>query len=60
MEAAAARLLEADVEQLCETRTGDPRVQLGHLLQELDAALPAFSEAIAMTYFSHVEMERAT
>jgi uncharacterized circularly permuted ATP-grasp superfamily protein/uncharacterized alpha-E superfamily protein len=60
MEAAAARLLQADVEQLCETRTGDPRMHLGQLLHELDAALPAFSEAIAMTYFSHVEMERAT
>ena len=31
-----------------------------NLLEELEAALPAFSEAIANTYFSHAEMERAT
>jgi uncharacterized alpha-E superfamily protein len=60
MEAAAARLLNADVELLCEGRTGSKRVRLDGLLEDLGAALPAFSEAIANTYFSHVEMERAT
>jgi uncharacterized alpha-E superfamily protein len=60
MEAAAARLLNADVELLCEARTGNIRTRLDGLLEELGAALPAFSEAIANTYFSHAEMERAT
>jgi uncharacterized alpha-E superfamily protein len=56
MEAAAARLLHADVESLCEA----PRTQLDSLLEDLEATLPAFAEAIANTYFSHAEMERAT
>ncbi|MGA3222447.1 MAG: circularly permuted type 2 ATP-grasp protein [Acidobacteriaceae bacterium] len=60
MEAAAARLLHADVELLCESRTNTNRIELDSLLEDLDAALPAFSEAIANTYFSHAEMERAT
>ncbi len=60
MEAAAARLLNADVELLCEGRTGSKRARLDGLLEDLGAALPAFSEAIANSYFSHVEMERAT
>ncbi len=41
-------------------RTGGPRNRLDDLLEDLGAALPAFSEAIANTYFSHAEMERAT
>jgi uncharacterized alpha-E superfamily protein len=60
MEAAAARLLHGDVEQLCEARNGTNRTQLDALLENLDIALPAFSEAISNTYFSHAEMERAT
>ena len=60
MEAAAGRLLHADVELLCDTRTGTNRTELDSLLENLDAALPAFSEAISNTYFSHAEMERAT
>ena len=60
MEAAAARLLNADVELLCEAHTGSIRTRLDGLLEELGAALPAFAEAIANTYFSHAEMERAT
>ena len=59
MEAAAARLLHADVELLCEG-TGSRPTRLDSLLEDLGAALPAFSEAIANTYFSHAEMERAT
>jgi len=59
MEAAADRLLAADVQVLCEARTGNRRTRLDHLLEELGAALPAFSEAIAFTYFSHATMERA-
>jgi hypothetical protein len=58
MEAAASRLLHADVELLCEAGTN--RTRLDSLLENLDTALPAFSEAISNTYFSHAEMERAT
>ena len=58
MEAAASRLLHADVELLCEAGTN--RARLDSLLENLDTALPAFSEAISNTYFSHAEMERAT
>jgi uncharacterized alpha-E superfamily protein len=60
VEAAAQRLLQADVQLLCEVRTGGIRDRLDALLEGLGAALPAFSEAIANTYFSHAEMERAT
>jgi uncharacterized alpha-E superfamily protein len=60
MEAAAARLLNADVELLCEGPAGNRRTRLDNLLEDLEAALPAYSEAIANTYFSHAEMERAT
>ncbi len=59
MEAAADRLLSADVQVLCEARAGNRRVRLDGLLEELGSALPAFSEAIAFTYFSHALMERA-
>ncbi len=59
-EAAAARLLSADIELLCEGPAGSNRTRLDSLLEDLGAALPAFSEAIAITYFSHAEMERAT
>lgn len=59
MEAAAAQLLDADVELLCEERLGSRRARLDGLLEDLATALPAFSQAIAITYFSHAEMERA-
>ena len=45
MEAAAARLLNADVELLCEARTGSNRTRLDGLLEDLGAALPAFSRS---------------
>jgi hypothetical protein len=51
MEDAASVLMQADIEQPYAFK--DP-------LEELASALPAFSEAVAMTYFSHAEMERAT
>jgi hypothetical protein len=60
MEAAAAQLLMADVELLCEAPSSANRTRLDSLLEDLENALPAFSEAIANTYFSHAEMERAT
>ena len=60
MEAAAARLLHADVQLLCDGKTGSNRTRLDSLLEDLGAALPAFSEAIANAFFSHAEMELAT
>ena len=60
MEAAAEALLRADVELLCECPNGANRTRLDNLLEDLENALPAFSEAIGNTYFSHAEMERAT
>jgi hypothetical protein len=60
MEGAASKLLHADVEALCEARNGTNRTRLDTLIGDLAAALPAFSEAISNTYFSHAEMERAT
>jgi hypothetical protein len=57
MEAAASKLLHADVEALCDARTG--RTRLDTLIGDLGAALPAFAEAISNTYFSHAQMERA-
>src|SRR6201994_3450995 len=60
MEAAASKLLHADVEALCEARAGSGRNRLDTLIGDLGAALPAFSEAISNTYFSHAQMERAT
>jgi len=60
MEAAASKLLHADVEALCEARTGTNRTRLDTLIGDLSAALPAFAEAISNTYFSHAQMERAT
>ena len=47
-------------ELLCDGKAGSNRTRLDNLLEDLGAALPAFSEAIANTYFSHAEMERAT
>jgi uncharacterized alpha-E superfamily protein len=59
MEAAASKLLHADVEALCEARPGSNRTRLDTLIGDLSAALPAFAEAISNTYFSHAQMERA-
>src|SRR6202012_635628 len=44
MEAAASKLLHADIEALCEARTGSNRTRLDTLIGDLSAALPAFSE----------------
>jgi uncharacterized alpha-E superfamily protein len=51
----ARALFHADVYALC-----DPGSRLKHLLSELHAALPAFSDAITHTYFSHAELEQST
>jgi uncharacterized circularly permuted ATP-grasp superfamily protein/uncharacterized alpha-E superfamily protein len=54
---AGASLFEADVLFLCQRMTHGIRVPLDDMLARLDAALPAFSDAITRTYFSHAQME---
>jgi len=60
VEEAAASLFDADVQALCQPNAGGTRMYLDHLLATMDAVLPAFSDAITNTWFSHAEMERPT
>jgi uncharacterized circularly permuted ATP-grasp superfamily protein/uncharacterized alpha-E superfamily protein len=60
LEEAASNLFRADVGKLCEPDSSGVRVLLDELLNALEAELPAFSNAITHTYFSHAEMERST
>ena len=60
LEEAASTLFHADVRRLCEPDPDGSRAQLDELLAALDAALPAFSNAITHAYFSHAEAERTT
>jgi uncharacterized circularly permuted ATP-grasp superfamily protein/uncharacterized alpha-E superfamily protein len=60
LEEAASNLFRADVRMLCEPGAGGTRRRLDELLAGLDAALPAFSNAITHAYFSHTEPERTT
>jgi len=60
VEAVARRLFHADVQKLCEPDNEGHREKLKQMLEELRTALPAFSDAITHTYFSHAEMERST
>ena len=60
LEEAAASLFDADVQILCQRLTHGIRLPLDELLARLDAALPAFSDAVTHTYFSHAEMETPT
>jgi uncharacterized circularly permuted ATP-grasp superfamily protein/uncharacterized alpha-E superfamily protein len=60
VEEAAGALFEADVQGLCQPGAGGTRAYLNHLLATLDVVLPALSDAITNTWFSHAEMERAT
>ena len=60
VEEAAANLIGADVRRLCEPDPSGNRERLDDLLNEMDIALPEFSNAITNAYFSHTEMERAT
>jgi uncharacterized circularly permuted ATP-grasp superfamily protein/uncharacterized alpha-E superfamily protein len=53
VEDAGASLFEADLLYLCENRR-----RLDDRLASLEAALPAFSDAITNVCFSHAEMER--
>lgn len=58
LEIAAANLFAADVRALCEPGPSGSRDRLDGLLAQVDAALPALSNAITHTYFSHAEQER--
>jgi uncharacterized circularly permuted ATP-grasp superfamily protein/uncharacterized alpha-E superfamily protein len=60
LEEAASNLFRADVRTLSEPDAGAPRLRLDELLAEVDAALPALSNAITHAYFSHAEAVRTT
>jgi uncharacterized alpha-E superfamily protein len=60
LEDMAANLFHAEVQALCQFESGGIRYRLDKLLGDLAAALPAFSDAVTHTYFSHAEMERST
>ncbi len=60
VEEAAAHLFDADVQALCQPNADGTRMYLNHLLATMDAVLPAFSDALTNTWFSHAEMERPT
>jgi uncharacterized circularly permuted ATP-grasp superfamily protein/uncharacterized alpha-E superfamily protein len=60
VENVSRRLFHADVRGLCESDAQGLREPLRQRLEDLRAALPAFSDAITHTYFSHAEMERTT
>ena len=60
LELAASKLFHADVLALCTPGEGGTRELLDELLTAIDQALPAFSNAITHTYFSHAELERVT
>ncbi len=65
VEEAAAALFESDVQMLCQPgavveENAGTRAYLDHLLANMDAVLPALSDAITNTWFSHAEMERST
>jgi uncharacterized circularly permuted ATP-grasp superfamily protein/uncharacterized alpha-E superfamily protein len=58
VEEAAEHLFEEDVQMLCQADADGRRAWLDHLLETLDVVLPALSDAITNTCFSHAEMER--
>jgi uncharacterized alpha-E superfamily protein len=59
LEEAASNLFHADVRRLCDPGANGFRTLLHELLMGMEVELPAFSNAITHTYFSHAEMERA-
>ena len=59
LEEATSELFRADVSALCGPADDSPRDELDRLLAAVDAALPALSNAITHTYFSHAQSERA-
>jgi len=60
VEEAAEALFEADVQLLCQPDARGFRYELDRLLATMDATLPALSDAITNTWFSHAETERST
>jgi uncharacterized alpha-E superfamily protein len=58
VEEAAEALFDEDVRMLCQADPDGRRTWLDHLLENLDYALPALSDAITNTCFSHAEVER--
>lgn len=60
LEEAGARLMGGNVLALCDPGKDNFRIRLDDLLAGLESALPAFSDAITNTYFSHAQMERPT
>jgi uncharacterized circularly permuted ATP-grasp superfamily protein/uncharacterized alpha-E superfamily protein len=60
VEEAALDLFDADVQALCQPGADGTRAYLDQLLDTLDMALPALSDSITNTWFSHAEMERPT
>ena len=58
LEEATDELFRADVGELCGPADDSPRYELDRLLAGVDAALPALSNAITHTYFSHAQSER--
>jgi uncharacterized circularly permuted ATP-grasp superfamily protein/uncharacterized alpha-E superfamily protein len=60
VEETATNLFEADVQALCQPGADGTRTYLDHLLATMDAVLPAFSDALTNTWFSHAEAERTT
>lgn len=59
VEEAAAVLLDADVQTLCQPGPDGTRAYLDELLAALETALPALSDAITNTWFSHALMEHS-
>jgi uncharacterized circularly permuted ATP-grasp superfamily protein/uncharacterized alpha-E superfamily protein len=60
LEEATAKLLQADVNTLCDPGAGRNRDALDRLLAASAAALPEFSDAITHTYFSLAELGRTS
>lgn len=59
VEEAAAVLFDADVRTLCQPGPEGTRAYLDELLAALDSALPALSDTITNTWFSHAQMEHS-
>jgi uncharacterized circularly permuted ATP-grasp superfamily protein/uncharacterized alpha-E superfamily protein len=60
LEEAAGALFQADAHRLCTPGPEGTRDELDERLAVAADALPAFSNAITLAYFSHAEFERAT
>jgi uncharacterized circularly permuted ATP-grasp superfamily protein/uncharacterized alpha-E superfamily protein len=59
VEDSAANLFSSDVQALCQPGSGGQRLYLDSLLAAMEIVLPAFSDALTNTWFSHAQMERS-